>query len=156
MVFMVPGWFVMVPGWFFMVFLRNVPALNCILARRSSLGLPPEGGIGPSIIKKRWRRSFVCLWKPQRVDSWHSLCSFAVAWLPLWRKEVLSCFLLNNRVRENINHHSLDEEKDMRSRERSWMMNLYVRLPREWRIFLQFRFFCWGVPVPALEKWCIN
>ena len=36
--FMVQGWFGMVPGWFFMVFLRNVPAPNCILARRSSLG----------------------------------------------------------------------------------------------------------------------
>ena len=43
MVFMVPGWFVMVPGWFFMVFLRNVPALNYILARRTSLGPPPGG-----------------------------------------------------------------------------------------------------------------
>ena len=43
MVFMVPGWFVMVPGWFFMVFLLNVPAPNCILARRSSLGPPPGG-----------------------------------------------------------------------------------------------------------------
>ena len=41
--FMVPNWFVMVPGWFFMVFLQNVPAPNCILARRSSLGPPPGG-----------------------------------------------------------------------------------------------------------------
>ena len=41
--FMVPDWFVMVPGWFFMVFLQNVPAPNCILARRSSLGPPPGG-----------------------------------------------------------------------------------------------------------------
>ena len=39
--FMVPDWFVMVPGCFFMVFLQNVPASNCILARRSSLGPPP-------------------------------------------------------------------------------------------------------------------
>ena len=37
-VFMVPGWFIMVPGWFFMDFLQNIPASNCILARRSSLG----------------------------------------------------------------------------------------------------------------------
>ena len=36
-------WFLMVPGWFFMVFLQNVPAPNCILARRSSLGPPPGG-----------------------------------------------------------------------------------------------------------------
>ena len=28
-------WFLMVPGWFFMVFLQNVPAPNCILARQS-------------------------------------------------------------------------------------------------------------------------
>ena len=41
--FMVPGWFVMVPGWFFIVFLQNVPAPNCILAQRSSLGPPPGG-----------------------------------------------------------------------------------------------------------------
>ena len=44
--FMVFGWFTWffkVPGWFFMVFLQNVPAPNCILARRSSLGPPPGG-----------------------------------------------------------------------------------------------------------------
>ena len=52
--FMVFGWFpwfFKVPGWFFMVFLQNVPAPNCILARRSSLGLRPEGGTGPSVFK---------------------------------------------------------------------------------------------------------
>ena len=37
------GWVFMVPGWFFMVFLQNVPAPNCILARQSSLGPPPGG-----------------------------------------------------------------------------------------------------------------
>ena len=40
------SWFFMVPCWFFKVFLQNVPAPNCILARRSSLGPPPGGRHG--------------------------------------------------------------------------------------------------------------